>query len=315
MWWNPATWRKTDHTDETLSEVTRGMLLDDLWRTETRIGKGAFGEIWLGVNKSTGEKVAIKFESVSVQMPQLVIEYMMYDRLKNCVHIPKIYKGGLYKNTWYYIVMECMSASLEKLFNDANHYFTKKTCMQLMIQMLTVMEQIHDAGVIHRDIKPDNFMFGRKETGRDKVLCLIDFGLGKVYVDDKGKHIPEDKAKFALGTARYMPVHAHQFVAQSRRDDLEAIGFVCVYFLNGQLPWQSVDAASKMERNQIISEMKRMNVDKLCEGHPSAFAEYFRRVRSLTFYQRPDYKGLRNLFITVAARRNIRLDYVYDWDM
>ena len=308
MKWNPL-WGSTP------SELTKGLVLDNLWTTEIPIGKGAFGEIWQGVNKSTGDKVAIKFEPVDVQMPQLPIEFILYEKLKKCEHIPKIHGGGKFKDKWHYIVMECMSASLEKLFNNANHHFTKKTCIQLMIQMLKVIEEIHDAGVIHRDIKPDNFMFGRKENGRNKVLCMIDFGLGKEYLDAKGRHIAEDTAKFALGTARYMPIHAHQFVTQSRRDDLEAIGFVCIYFLNGTLPWQSIDADNKLVRNQKIEEMKGMKVAKLCQGHPVAFAEYFRRVRSLLFAQRPDYNGLRSLFTTLARKKNIRLDYVYDWEL
>lgn len=156
-----------------MSEVSKGLILENKWRTETRIGKGAFGEIWLGVDKQTGEKVAIKFESMNCRMPQLIIEYNLYLKLKNAQHAPKIYSGNHYQDKWYYLVMECMGASLEKLFNTANHYFSKKTCIQLMLQMLVAIEEIHDAGIIHRDIKPDNFMFGRKESGRDKVLCVM----------------------------------------------------------------------------------------------------------------------------------------------
>jgi serine/threonine protein kinase len=165
------------------------------------------------------------------------------------------------------------------------------------------------------DIKPDNWMFGRKETKRNKTLCIIDFGLGKLYIDEKtGRHIKQEKAPFALGTARYMPVRAHEFIAQSRRDDLEAIGFVCIYFLNGELPWQSVDEEDKLKRNKKIQEWKKIRVEKLCEKHPAEFADYFRRVRSLTFTQRPDYKGYRKLFTSLAARKNIKLDFMYDWE-
>ena len=296
-------------------EVTRGLLLENTWRTETRIGGGAFGEIWLGENRSTGEKVAIKFESTAIKMPQLVIEYNLYMRLRGGVHVPQVYSGNHYQNKWYYIVMECMGSSLEKLFNQANHHFSKKTCLQLMIQMLYAIEELHNAGIIHRDIKPDNFMFGRKDRGRDKVLCIIDLGLAKPYLDENNRHIPEQRAALALGTARYMPLSAHNFVAQSRRDDLEAIGFVCIYFLNGALPWQAIDTDNKIERNLKIADMKaKMDVNELCRGHPPEFSEYFRRVRSLMFAQRPDYKGLRHMFTALAARRNIKLDYVYDWE-
>lgn len=169
--------------------------------------------------------------------------------------------------------------------------------------------------MLERDIKPDNWMFGRKETGRNKTLILIDFGLGKLYLDEKGRHIKEERAPFALGTARYMPVHAHEFMTQSRRDDLEAIGFVCIYFLNGALPWQSVEDDDKLKRNKRIQEWKKMRVEKLCQGHPAAFAEYFRSVRSLNFTERPDYKGYRKMFTTLAAKKHIRLDFVYDWEV
>lgn len=105
-------------------------------------------------------------------------------------------------------------------------------------------------------------------------------------------------------------------MAQSRRDDLEAIGFVCIYFLNGALPWQNIDAENKLIRNQKIAQMKAsMDVAQLCKGHPPQFMEYFRRVRSLQFAQKPDYKGLRSLFLTLAAKKNIKIDYKYDWEL
>jgi serine/threonine protein kinase len=147
MGWNIF---KRSPADASGSEVTQGMVLKDTWQTETQIGKGAFGAVWLGVNKKTGEKVAIKFESTDVKMGQLLIEYNLYFRLRKSEHIPKIYDGDQYQHKWHYIVMECMSVSLEKLFNNANHHFSKKTVMQLMIEMLNVMEEIHDMGVIHR---------------------------------------------------------------------------------------------------------------------------------------------------------------------
>ena len=101
--------------------------------------------------------------------------------------------------------------------------------------MLRRVEFIHSKRIIHRDIKPDNFTLGRGKNSYK--VYIIDFGLAKKYMNSSGDHIAYREGKGLTGTARYASINTHLGVEQSRRDDLECLGYVFVYFLKGLLPW------------------------------------------------------------------------------
>lgn len=140
------------------------------------------------------------------------------------------------------MVMELLGPSLEELFNVCNKKFSLSTGVRVGLQILKLLKYVHSKGVLHRDIKPDNFLIGRKKKA-NKVY-LIDFGLAKKYSKD-GKHIPYRDNKNLTGTARYASINTHLGVEQGRRDDLESLIYVLIYFLKGSLPWQSMKAANK----------------------------------------------------------------------
>ena len=98
------------------------------------------------------------------------------------------------------------------------------------------IQKVHEDRIIHRDIKPDNFLLGCNESNRDNIF-IIDFGLAKCYKSAEGEHIPWKDGKNLTGTARYASINTHKGIEQARRDDLETIGHVLLYFLKGSLPW------------------------------------------------------------------------------
>jgi serine/threonine protein kinase len=213
------------------------------------------------------------------------------------------------------MVMDLLGPSLEDLFNFCNRRFSLKTVLMLADQMICRVEYVHSKNFIHRDIKPDNFLIGLGK--RSSLLHIIDFGLAKKYRDPKThKHIPFREGKNLTGTARYAGINAHMGYEQSRRDDLESIGYVLMYFLRGFLPWQGAQANTKQEKYQKIME-KKINtpVDVLCKGFPVEFAQYLSYCKALNFEDRPDYGYLRRLFKDLFTREGYEYDYVFDWTL
>ncbi len=172
---------------------------------------------------------------------------------------------------------------------------------------------MHSKELIHRDLKPDNFLIGIKKQ-RDTVYA-IDFGLAKRFKDPKtGLHIPYRDHKSLTGTARYASVNTHLGIEQSRRDDLESLGFVLMYFLRGSLPWQGLNAKTKKEKYDMIKEKKvGITFETLCKGYPEEFCTYLNYCHRLSFEERPDYDYVRKLFGDLFARKGYQCDFQYDW--
>jgi casein kinase 1 len=150
---------------------------------------------------------------------------------------------------------------------------------------------------------------------RANQVNIIDFGLAKKYRDPKTHlHIPYRENKNLTGTARYASINTHVGIEQSRRDDLESLGYVLMYFLRGSLPWQGLKAATKKQKYEKISEKKMTTpIEVLCKGYPPEFVTYFQVVRSLRFSDKPDYSYLRKLFRDLFIREGYQYDYVFDW--
>ena len=214
------------------------------------------------------------------------------------------------------LVMDLLGPSLEDLFNFCSRKFTMKTVLMVADQMIARVEYVHTKNFIHRDIKPDNFLMGI--GGHCNKLFLIDFGLAKKYRDSRTRmHIQYREDKNLTGTARYASINAHLGIEQSRRDDMESLGYVLMYFnRNGNLPWQGLKAATKKQKYEKISEKKMSTpVEVLCKGFPAEFAMYLNYCRGLRFEEAPDYMYLRQLFRILFRTLNYEYDYVFDWTL
>jgi len=178
--------------------------------------------------------------------------------------------------------------------------------------MLTRIEYVHSRHFLHRDIKPDNFLMG---TGKKaSKVYLIDFGLAKRYIGKDGKHIPYRENKNLTGTARYASINTHIGIEQGRRDDLESLCYVLLYFLRGSLPWQNMRANNKKDKYERIMEKKLSTpIDYLCKGLPSEFVTFLSYCRNLRFEDKPDYTYIRNLFKDLFVKSGYEMDYQYDW--
>ncbi|XP_012089343.1 casein kinase 1-like protein 10 isoform X3 [Jatropha curcas] len=277
-----------------------------------KIGGGSFGELFLGVNVQNGEEVGIKLEPARTKHPQLHYESKIYMLLQGGTGIPQLKWFGV-EGEYNVMVIDLLGPSLEDLFNYCNRKFSLKTVLMLADQLINRIEYMHSRGFLHRDIKPDNFLMGLGRKANQ--VYIIDYGLAKKYRDlQTHKHIPYRENKNLTGTARYASVNTHLGVEQSRRDDLESLGYVLMYFLRGSLPWQGLKAGTKKQKYDKISEKKMLTpVEVLCKSYPSEFISYFHYCRSLCFEDKPDYSYLKRLFRDLFVREGYQFDYVFDW--
>ncbi|KAJ8568723.1 hypothetical protein K7X08_030945 [Anisodus acutangulus] len=283
------------------------------FRLGRKIGSGSFGEIYLGTNIQTNEEVAIKLENVKTKHPQLLYESKLYRILQGGTGIPNVRWFGV-EGDYNGLVMDLLGPSLEDLFNFCSRKLSLKTVLMLADQMINRVEFVHSKSFLHRDIKPDNFLMGLGSRANQQVY-IIDFGLAKKYRDTSShQHIPYRENKNLTGTARYASMNTHLGIEQSRRDDLESLGYVLMYFLRGSLPWQGLKAGNKKQKYEKISEKKfSTSIEALCRSYPTEFASYFHYCRSLRFEDKPDYAYLKRIFRDLFIREGFQFDYVFDW--
>jgi serine/threonine protein kinase len=275
---------------------------------------------------------AIKFEMANHKNPQLKHEYSVLEQLNkhdlnnnsqptNVVGsdtftgVPKVYYFDRLEHKYNFMVMEFLGPSLGDLFQLKERNFGLETVLMLTIQILTRIEYIHEKGFLHRDIKPENFVIGLNE--KSNMVYLIDYGLSKRYKDkNSGQHIPYRENKQLVGTVRYASINAHLGIEQSRRDDLEGIGYVLVYFYLGRLPWQNKTDKGKPLTQKITEKKLTTPPELLCKKMPREFSYYFHYCKNLKFEDRPDYNSLKCMFAELLSSRmkihNIK-ELVYDW--
>ncbi|PVG02775.1 kinase-like protein [Serendipita vermifera] len=296
----------------TSSHANGPNIVGNYYKVGKRIGEGSFGVIFEGTNLLNSSQVAIKF--VGSEAPQLRDECRSYRILNGCVGIPQIFHFGS-EGLHNVLVIELLGPSMEDLFDMCGRKFSIKTTCMAARQMLSRVQSVHEKNLIYRDIKPDNFLIGRPGTKNANLVHMVDFGMAKQYRDPKTKqHIPYRERKSLSGTARYMSINTHLGREQSRRDDLEALGHVFMYFLRGGLPWQGLKAATNKQKYEKIGEKKQTTpIKELCEGFPEEFAIYLNYVRKLGFEEAPDYDFLRELFLKVIKNQGETEDGVYDW--
>ena len=273
-----------------------------------KLGEGSFGKIYEASYKD--EHFALKFEDKNSNSNLLEGEASIMNYLKG-PNIPQVKSFGT-SGHYNILIMQLMGKSLEDLINEKRTFSIKTVCL-LGYQMITILEYIHNKHIVHRDIKPDNFVLGLNSLAKN--LYLLDFGLARKYRSSTTLlHYPLINKKKLTGTARYASINALRGDEQSRRDDLEAVGYVLMYFLRGSLPWQGLPGKNKDDRYKNILQKKiDTSPSELCRGFPQEFEKYIEYTRKMKYEEQPLYDILRGYFKKVVENENEYFDYIYDW--
>ncbi|KAJ6623569.1 kinase-like domain-containing protein [Mycena sp. CBHHK59/15] len=300
------------------------------YRLEEEIAVGGCGQVFLGVHTIAGKEVAIKLEPAIAKHSPLKQESKIYKTLMGGTGVPWIMWSGR-QGDYNVMVIDLLGPSLEDLFKMCNRHFSLKTVLLLADQLISRIEFIHNHSFVHRDIKPANFVMG---TGKAAgMVNVIDFGLAKKFRDARTSlHIPYKQDDFhGVGTSLFAAINTHLGVESSRRDDLESLAYMLIYFLRGTLPWRKLRAPAAPPSTypsgtttpynpvsatwDLIRDSKIAAEPLLTCGLPPEFDVLFRYARGLEFDDLPDYAGLRALFRGLAERLDIEYDGEFDWSV
>ena len=226
-------------------------------------------------------------------------------------HIPYVNSFGTNSN-YNILVMQLLGKSLENIFEEKK-VFSVKTVSMLGYQFISILEYLHNRHIIHRDIKPDNFVMGLNDLSQ--YVYILDFGLAKKYRSSRTlEQFPFVNRRKITGTARYASINALRGYEQSRRDDLESVGYVLVFFLKGRLPWMGMQAKTKEHKYKKILQKKiDISTKDLCEYLPEEMEIILDYVKNLEYTESPDYEMLRGYFNSMIRKVHSKFDYVYDW--
>ena len=287
------------------------ILINDTYIVGDRLGKGSFGEVYIGKHKWTNRPVAIKLEPLDARNRILEHEYKVYKDVYNPnAGIGQCHFYGI-EGEYAVLVVDLLGRSLGVLLRDCKGHFSLKTTLMIGDQMISRLEYLHEHNFIHRDMKPDNMLIGKSH--HKNQIFLIDYGLAKKYKAGN-KHIPFKDGGKLVGTARYASINSHAGFQLSRRDDLISLGYILVYFAKGKLPWQKVKGKSKEEKYHNIMKLKKgLGSSVICAGLPKEFQVYLDYCSNLTFDEKPDYAYLRGLFKNLFRRNKYVYDLVFDW--
>jgi serine/threonine protein kinase len=251
-------------------------LINNKYILINKIGSGSFGSIYKGQNIRTKEFVAIKVEAIQHELKLLKNESQIYCYLNGCDCVPSVkWYGKDDKN--YYMVINLLGKSLQDLMNKMKK-FSLTLILKIGIKIVNILKIIHDKGLVHRDIKPDNFLFCVNEIDK---LYLIDFGLCKPYLNKNGEYNSFKKTTSLIGSKNYASINAHECNELSRRDDLESLCYMLLYFYYGFLPWNDI-----LDENLIVNSKKNLLNKNIA---PKCILDLLRYVWAMEYEEHPSY--------------------------
>jgi len=290
---------------------------------EKKLGKGGFGQVWLGrrtvaprgaaakanTDGPGAMQVALKFEHLSSKgcSNGPPYEWSVYQMLGESYGIPRLHYKGQQDN-FYIMIMDILGPSLWDVWNQKHQHLSEAYVACVAMESLAILKALHEKGYVHGDVKPENFLLGAPGTPKEKKLYLVDLGLAMRWRDRNGHAKYDQKPDDFRGTVRYSSVHAHLGRTPSRRDDLESLAYTLMFLLKGRLPWQGYQGANK--GYWVCRKKMQTSADMLCRLCHPAFRNFCDSVVNLKFEEEPNYARYIAMFepIVNTPERPLQID-------
>ena len=276
------------------------------------ISNGSYGDVHLGQYITTKEQVAIKIEDKKTKKQKTLEKEAYYLYILKGLGIPRVISYGYSGN--YNILVETLLGKSLHVLNTINKFTLKDICM-IGIQVLSRLKYIHSKYIIHCDIKPENLLVGKKDPS---VIYLCDFGISQKYRSSiTGKHIKMKKYPRIYVSPIFCSINSILGYQQSRRDDLESLGYMLIHFIKG-LPWDIRNCNNNNDLNESLKKLlnikRNISMENLCKDLPIEIYEYMRHVKNLKFEEKPNYTYLNNLFYSILFKMNEICDNNFSWN-
>ncbi len=278
-----------------------------------KLGEGAFGKIYECQNIKNKQTYAAKIEYHSAPNPQLYQESKIMTEMKGKLGFPTCYQV-IYLKQELVMVTDLLGPNIQDIMdNIEGKKFTMKSTLILTEQMLKRLRDLHEKGIIHRDMKPENFVIGKGKN--EKLIYMIDFGLSRHYLIEKTQqHIPMKSDRAIVGTLRYISMNCHEDLEVSRRDDLESLAYMMIHFVIGELPWMGIKAKSLGEKYKRVYEKKQETVpDDICKILPDEMKSFLQHILNLEFEEKPNYDYLEGLIKSLKSKYGFKNDDNFEW--
>ena len=288
-------------------------LIFNKYKIKKLIHSSGFASVYEGINVKENIPVALKLEKRKSKFIILESEAFLLMNLKG-YGIPKIITYG-HHGLYNVLIEELLGLSIGSIYDTIkSRKFNLKDICMIALQSLDRLEYIHSKLVIHRDIKPHNLVIGRNDPN---IIYLIDFGLSRKYRSSRtGKHIKFNNLKLTYGSLRYLSINGNKGYEQSRRDDLESLGYMLVFLATGNIPWIKAERVNMdvVKKYILIYKIKKaISSEKLCQGLPEEMTKYINYCKELYFEQDPDYNYLKSLFYTILIKIKEKNDLKFCW--
>lgn len=189
--------------------------------------------------------------------------------------------------------------------------FSSATVSRLAIQCIQALEDLHDIGFVHRDVKPGNLATGRTDADR-RIVYILDFGLARRYRTDlTSKEVRAARSGVGFrGTVRYASINAHDGLDQGRHDDLLSLMYVLIEFRSSRLPWNDLDD----DDDDVARMKKKVQPAQLLKDMDGEYGEILPRLVRLSYKEKPDYDWMIGLLQGMQQRQGYPDDGPFEWE-